>query len=145
MYMVREFGFARAFCILLQHFVFPHNFFPKGKQPTSRFKKRERAHIFSTLTTKQTLRWKKLSKLKCTNTICQFFTDINEHEFIQCWQLERIAWLYISQRWQACSYTTLGRQRRFGGNTEAEVGIEEQFAGVSNQFSCLTNGTFLLK
>lgn len=135
-----------------EQFVFSHSilysltiFFLKENNLLPNLKKKERTHIFSSLTTKQTLRWKKLSKLKCTNTICQFFTDINECEFIQCWQLERIAWLYLPQRWHACSYTTLGRRRRLGGNSEVEVGIEEQFAGVSNQFSCLTNGTFLLK
>lgn len=86
----------------------------------------ERTHTFSSLTRKQNLRLKKLSKLKCTSTICQFLTDKNECEFIQCWQLERTAWLYLPEHWHVCSYIALGSRRRLGGNSEVEAGTEEQ-------------------
>lgn len=112
-----------------EHFVFPHKFFPQGKQLISQFKNKNKWKgliLFLAWQESKIWRWKKLSKLKCTSTICQFLTDKNECEFIQRWQLERTAWLYLPEHWHVCSYIAPGSRRRLGGISEVEAGTEEQ-------------------
>lgn len=138
MNIVRLLGLGKAFCIPLQMLA-PRKtaYFPVWKT--------EKLQTSSSLRTKQNLRWKRLSKLKCTRTICQFFTSISECEFIQCWQLERTAILSSSRLMCLLLHNTREEEKacwEFRGGSRNWRAV---FSDVTDNFRCLHNGLFFHK